>query len=148
MRQMENQKFSKVEKNHMTSVDQIVLLVEDSPTQIMSIRALLEDEGVNLVFATDGEMGLTMAKEMLPDLIIMDLQMPRMNGLQVIGSLKSNKATAAIPIIMLSAHNDPETQILALQLGAQEYITKDIFVNAVLLETLRQMGFTKTKQDK
>ncbi len=130
----------------MASVDQMILLVEDSPTQIMSIRALLEDEGVNLVFATDGAMGLTMAKEMLPALIIMDLQMPRMNGLQVIESLKSNKATAPIPIIMLSAHDDPEAQTLALQLGAQEYITKDIFVNAVLLETLRQMGFIKKKQ--
>jgi CheY-like chemotaxis protein len=132
----------------MTSVDQAILLVEDSPTQIMSIRALLEEQGVNLIFATDGEMGLNMAKELLPALIIMDLQMPRMNGLQVIEGLKSNKATASIPIIMLSAHDDAEAQILALQLGAVDYITKDVFVNAVLLATLRQMGFIKNKQAK
>jgi CheY-like chemotaxis protein len=132
----------------MVSVDQAILLVEDSPTQIMSIRALLEEQGVNLVFATDGEMGLNMAKELLPALIIMDLQMPRMNGLQVIEGLKSNKATASIPIIMLSAHDDAEAQILALQLGAVDYITKDVFVNAVLLATLRQMGFIKNKQAK
>jgi CheY-like chemotaxis protein len=132
----------------MVSIDQAILLVEDSPTQIMSIRALLEEQGVNLVFATDGEMGLNMAKELLPALIIMDLQMPRMNGLQVIEGLKSNKATASIPIIMLSAHDDAEAQILALQLGAVDYITKDVFVNAVLLATLRQMGFIKNKQAK
>lgn len=129
----------------MASIDQVILLIEDSPTQIMSIRALLEEEGVNLVFATDGEMGLNMAKELDPALIIVDLQLPRMNGLQVIDGLKSNKASASIPIIMLSAHSDAEAQILALQLGAVEYITKDVFVNAVLLATLKEMGFIKNK---
>lgn len=130
----------------MDSTDQVILLVEDSPTQIMSIQSLLVEEGVNLVIATDGEMGLNMAREMHPALIIMDLQMPRMNGLQVIAELKGNKVTAPIPIIMLSSHDDEEAQILALQLGAADYITKDVFVNVVLLATLKQMGFIKKKQ--
>lgn len=129
----------------MNSIDQVILLVEDSPTQVMSIQSLLKEEAVKLMVATDGEMGLKMAKELHPNLVIMDLQMPRMNGLQVISELKGNKATAAIPIIMLSSHADEEAQILALQLGAVEYITKDVFVNAVLLATLQHMGFIKKK---
>jgi len=129
----------------MALVGQTILLVEDSPTQIMSVRALLEEEGLDVVIATDGELGLKMAKELQPALIIMDLQMPRMNGFQVVEELKKFKATASIPIIMLSSHDDPEAQILAVQLGALEYIPKDVFANAVLLETLKQMGFIKTK---
>ncbi len=88
-----------------------------------------------------------MAKELLPAMIILDLQMPRMDGFQVIQELKNFKLTASIPVIMFTAHGNPEAQALASQLGVVEYIPKDAFSNAVLVETLRQMGIIKEQPD-
>jgi twitching motility two-component system response regulator PilH len=125
----------------MALTDDTILVVEDSVTQLVHLRALLEDEGLEVVIATDGEMGLQMARGLRPGLVILDLQMPRMNGFQVVQELKKDKATASIPVIMFSTHHEIETQTLGMQLGALEYIPKDAFADAVLLETLRQMGF-------
>jgi CheY-like chemotaxis protein len=117
-----------------------VLVIEDSITQVMHLRALLEDEQLDVLMAEDGQQGLELARSLQPDLIILDLQMPRMNGFQVVQGLKMSKETADIPIIMFSTHSEKETQTLGMQLGAVEYIPKDAFADAVLLETLRQMG--------
>jgi twitching motility two-component system response regulator PilH len=125
----------------MALSDNTILVVEDSVTQLVHLRALLEEEGLEVVIATDGEMGLQMARGLRPGLVILDLQMPRMNGFQVVQELKKAKETAAIPVIMFSTHHELETQTLGMQLGALEYIPKDAFADAVLLETLRQMGF-------
>lgn len=127
----------------MTLIDETILLVEDSPTQIMDIRALLEDYGLFVVIATDGLTGVQMAKELQPAMIILDLQMPRMNGFQVIEQLKGFKLTASIPIIMFTAHGSLETEATATRLGVVEYIPKDAFAHVVLVETLRQMGIIK-----
>lgn len=129
----------------MALVTKTVLVVEDSVTQVMHIRTLLEDEGLNVVLAVDGEMGLDMAKRLHPDLVILDLQMPRMNGFQVIQQLRKMDETSDIPIILFSAHNEAETQTMGVQLGAVEFIPKDAFADAVLLETLRQMKFIHPK---
>lgn len=131
----------------MTLLDETILLIEDSPTQIMDIRSVLEDSGLFVVIATDGETGVQMAKELLPSMIILDLQMPRMNGFQVIQELKNFKLTASIPIIMFTAHGNSEVEALANQLGVVEYILKDAFSHAVLIETLRQMGLIKEESD-
>jgi len=125
----------------MTLGDNTILVVEDSVTQLVHLRALLEEEGLEVVIATDGEMGLQMARGLRPGLVILDLQMPRMNGFQVVQEMKKAKETASIPVIMFSTHHELETQTLGMQLGALEYIPKDAFADAVLLETLRQMGF-------
>ncbi len=81
-----------------------------------------------------------MAPKLRPDAIVLDLEMPQMNGFQVCQHLQKSKDTASIPVIMLTRHNDQETAVLGLQLGAIEYIPKDAFAEAVLLETLRHMG--------
>ncbi len=117
-----------------------ILVVEDSPTQAMHLRTLLEQEGVEVLLASDGRMGLRMAQEILPDLVILDLQMPEMSGLQVCRKLKSVRKTAGVPVILFTSHDEHETVVLGLQLGAVDYIPKDAFADAVLLETLRQMG--------
>jgi DNA-binding response OmpR family regulator len=125
----------------MVLTGKTVLVVEDSATQVMHLRTLLENENLDVLMAVDGEMGLEMAKSIHPDIIILDLQMPRMNGFQVVQQLKKNKETANIPIIMLSSHKDVETRTLGTQLGAVEFIPKDAFADVVMLETLREMGF-------
>ena len=120
-----------------------ILVVEDSPTQALHMQTLLEEAGVEVLLAPDGVMGLEMAQEMLPDLIVLDVQMPGMNGFQVCRKLKVERATKDIPIIMFTRHDEQEAVVLGLQTGAVDYIPKDAFADAVLLETLRQMEFIK-----
>jgi len=117
-----------------------ILVVEDSPTQALHVQTLLEREGLSVALARDGRVGLQMAEEIQPDLIVLDLQMPEMNGLQLCKALKESRDTAGIPVIMFTSHDEHETVVLGLQLGAIDFIPKDAFADAVLLETLRQMG--------
>jgi len=116
-----------------------ILVVEDSPTQALHTQALLEQEGLKVLLAYDGREGLKMARQLHPDLIVLDVQMPGMNGFQVCQQLKGEPATEDIPIIMFTRHDEQEAVVLGLQTGAVDYIPKDAFADAVLLETLRQM---------
>ncbi|HDD25305.1 MAG TPA: response regulator [Chloroflexi bacterium] len=118
-----------------------VLVLEDSPTQALHIQTLLEDAGLEVLLAQDGLTGLKIAQERRPDLIVLDIQMPGMNGFQVCQRLKSDRNTQDIPIIMFTRHDEQEAVVLGLQTGAVDYIPKDAFADAVLLETLRQMKF-------
>jgi CheY-like chemotaxis protein len=120
--------------------DKTILVVEDSPTQALHVQALLEQEGASVVVAVDGPAGVDMAQRLRPDLIILDMQLPQMNGLEVCSRIKSGQETRHIPIIILTRHDDPELMELGLQSGIVEYIPKDVFADAVLVETLRQMG--------
>jgi DNA-binding response OmpR family regulator len=116
-----------------------ILIVEDSPTQALHLQALLEGVGLEVVVAYDGQTGLEMARNLQPDLVVLDVQMPGMNGFQVCQQLKRAVDTAEIPIIMFTRHDEQEAVVLGLQTGAVDYIPKDAFADAVLLETLRQM---------
>ena len=118
-----------------------ILIVEDSTTQALHLQVLLEQEELNVVLAHDGRLGLQMAQQLHPDLVVLDVQMPEMNGFQVCQQLKEARETADIPVIMFTRHDEHESVILGLQTGAVDYIPKDAFADAVLLETLRQMGF-------
>ncbi|MDY7079375.1 MAG: response regulator [Chloroflexota bacterium] len=118
-----------------------ILVVEDSPTQALHLQTLLEQEGLEVLLAYDGQTGLQMAQQMHPDLIVLDVQMPGMNGFQVCRQLKNESATADIPVIIFTRHDEQEAVVLGLQTGAVDYIPKDAFADAVLLETLRQMKF-------
>jgi CheY-like chemotaxis protein len=117
-----------------------VLVVEDSMVQAVSLGQLLLKNGLGVLHAPDGRSGIFVAQRYLPDAIILDLEMPHMNGLQACMHLKSDPRTAHIPIVMLTQHAD-EAELInqALDCGAIDYIPKDSFANAVLLETLRQL---------
>ncbi len=121
-----------------------VLVVEDSATQALHLQALLEEAGLQVIWAPDGQTGLSKARRTQPDLIVLDVQLPDMNGFQVCQDLKSRNDTRAIPIIMFTRHDDPEAVVLGLQSGVTDYIPKDAFADAVLVETLRQMGLMKS----
>jgi DNA-binding response OmpR family regulator len=116
------------------------LVSEDSTTQALHLKLLLEGEGLQVEWASQGRQGVQMAHRLRPDLIVLDLQMPDINGFQVCQQLKEARDTAVIPIIMLTRHDDTEAVVLGMQLGINDYIPKDAFADAVLLETLRQMG--------
>jgi twitching motility two-component system response regulator PilH len=123
-----------------------ILLVEDSTTQALHLRALLEREGLHVVWARDGRQGVQKARQLHPDLVVLDVQMPDMNGFEVSRMLKEEAKTADIPIIMFTRYDDAQSVISGLETGAIDYIPKDAFAEAVLLETLRQMGFVAARE--
>lgn len=117
------------------------LIVEDSPTQALHLENLLAANGMITIWARDSDEGMHCAESLRPDIIILDVFMPgRMNGLQLCKYLKDNRHTHSIPVIMLTQYNNKETAQFGLKLGAIEYIPKDAFADAVLLETLREKG--------
>lgn len=117
-----------------------VLLVEDSNTQAMHFQVLLEEQGLQVAWANTGGTGVQMAQQIRPDLILLDVQMPDMNGFQVCRELKDSQDTASIPIIMLTRHDETEAVVLGMEMGVTDYIPKDAFTDAILVETLQQMG--------
>jgi len=122
-------------------ITKTALIVEDSPTQAMHLEQLLSDNGMITVWARDGDEGMHCAQTLQPDIIILDVFMPgTMNGLQLCKYLKGNRHTHGIPIILLTQYNNKESAEFGLKLGAIEYIPKDAFSDAVLLETLKEKG--------
>ena len=99
----------------------------------------LTEQGINVFVAYDGEQGIQLAGEHHPDVIVLDVKLPRMSGHEVCKHLKDDPKTADIPVFMLSASTDPEHTMAGLQAGAEDYITKDVFASSYLLDTLRSM---------
>jgi CheY-like chemotaxis protein len=118
----------------------MILVVEDSPTQAVQIRALLVANGLRVEIAGDGVEGLERANDIMPDLIILDLEMPRMNGIEMAHELKDNPRTCKIPMIMFTRHDNPEAMAKGLDEGIVDFIPKDAFAKVVMVETLKQMG--------
>ena len=101
-----------------------ILLVDDNPTNLQVLFQTLDGVGCKLLVAKNGEMALSIAGKAKPDLILLDIMMPDIDGYEVCRQLKSLPATADIPIIFLSALGDTEDKVKGLQLGAVDYITK------------------------
>ena len=116
-----------------------VLVVEDSLAQAHVLRRALEREGVLVFHASNGRIGVTMAQRLVPDAIVLDIEMPEMNGLEACQQLKADARTADIPVVMLTVRDEVAMAAQGLDLGAIDYIPKDAFSEAVLLETLRQL---------
>lgn len=100
-----------------------VLLIDDNATLLKQTSLLLADS-CSILLAKSGEMGLEIAASQTPDIILLDVEMPSMDGFQTLAALKANTALAHIPVIFLTANHDPETQVKALQAGAVDFIKK------------------------
>jgi PAS domain S-box-containing protein len=103
-----------------------VLIVDDSVVNRRLIQALLEPKGYVIRTAANGEDALASVAADPPDLILLDVMMPGLDGLQVASALKADPATASIPIIMVSAQSDPEARLAALEAGAEDFLTKPV----------------------
>lgn len=123
-----------------------VLIVEDSPTQALRLQAVLEQEGLQALHASNGRIGVSMAQQYAPDVIVLDIEMPEMNGFEACRCLKTNAQTADIPIVMLTQRDDVSTLLQGIDLGAIDFIPKDIFSETTLLETLRQLHILNSAQ--
>lgn len=101
-----------------------ILVVDDVPVNIKLQRTYLSAVGYEVVDAKDGEEALEMVESEMPDLILLDVMMPRMNGFQVCQKLKNGDATRFIPIIMVTALNELEDKIKGIEAGADDFICK------------------------
>ena len=101
-----------------------ILIVDDEPDLLTVLRFGLEVEGFEVLEASDGEQGLTMARESSPDLMVLDLMLPRMDGYKVCRALKFDERYRRIPIFILSARSGETDRQLAMDVGADTYITK------------------------
>jgi len=102
----------------------IILIVEDEKDIVKMLEYNLKKEGFRTLSARDGEKALELAQKELPGLILLDLMLPGMDGLEACRALKSEIKTASIPIIMLTAKTQESDKIVGLELGADDYVTK------------------------
>ncbi|MBC7475197.1 MAG: hybrid sensor histidine kinase/response regulator [Candidatus Sericytochromatia bacterium] len=102
----------------------LILIVDDTPKNIQVLGSILHNKGYNICISSSGSIALEMVKTELPDLILLDIEMPGMDGFEVCKALKSNPVTESIPVIFLTAVSDPEKLLQGFELGAVDYITK------------------------
>jgi len=102
-----------------------LLVVDDEPTNLQVLRHVLQAD-YRLLFATDGERALALARQQLPELILLDVMMPGISGYEVCAALKADAATAAIPVIFVTALNDSQDETRGFEAGGVDYITKPV----------------------
>lgn len=101
-----------------------IVIIEDEPDISEVIRYNLEREGYEVYDAENGEEGLQSVREIVPDLVLLDLMLPGMNGLEVCRQIKSDARTAPVPVIMVTAKGDEADVVAGLDLGADDYVPK------------------------
>ena len=111
-----------------------VVLIEDSKTLAGALTGALELEGVQTVWAADGVQGVAAARREKPDLILLDLMLPKLSGFEVCKMLKANDLTWRIPVVIMSTLTDPESRDRAKEAGADYFIAKPYDLAATLAE--------------
>ncbi len=122
------------------SAGHTVLIIEDSRAQAMRLRGVLEAEALEVVMARTGQEGVDLAGLLQPDAILLDVELPDINGFNVCLMLQAQPATARIPVMMLTQRDNNLAALRGLESGAIQFIPKDDFADVVMLESLCQMG--------
>jgi DNA-binding response OmpR family regulator len=109
-----------------------ILLIDDSSVNNLLLQNILEDEDFRVMVAFSGMEGLAIISEERPDLILLDIMMPKMDGIEVLQRIVSDIRTKDIPVIMLTAKADKEDERITLELGAADYIIKPVNIEVIL----------------
>lgn len=113
----------------------LILLADDDDLLVQYVQAVLKENGHDVLSCNGGEAAIEMAREIRPDLIILDAMMPRIDGYQVLWHLKQSTETSEIPVMMLTSRSRPQDEKLGLSLGASAYIFKPFSLEEVLENT-------------
>ena len=124
-----------------------ILIVEDEPDILQLLTLYLEKEGYRTVSAASGMEGLRQVKQEKPDLVVLDLMLPEIDGLEVCRRLRSVPATAMLPIIMLTAKAEESDTIIGLELGADDYVTKPFSPKTLVARIKALFRRLERKQD-
>jgi twitching motility two-component system response regulator PilH len=103
-----------------------ILIVDDSPTQLLSLKRVVEKLGHTVLTAEDGAAGVEAAKREMPELILMDVVMPNLNGFQATRSISKDPKTSHIPVILVTTKGQETDKIWGMRQGAKAYVTKPI----------------------
>ncbi|MCL7713475.1 twitching motility response regulator PilH [Stenotrophomonas mori] len=101
-----------------------ILIVDDSPSQLLGIQRIVEKLGHETFTANDGAAGVEVAKTVLPDLVLMDVVMPNLNGFQATRTLRREARTAHIPVVLVTTKDQDTDRLWGMRQGAKAYITK------------------------
>jgi sigma-B regulation protein RsbU (phosphoserine phosphatase) len=124
-----------------------VLLVDDNPTNLQVLFQTLEGRNYNLLVAKNGEMALSIARKAHPNLILLDIMMPGIDGYEVCRQLKADPATREIPVIFLSALGDTKDKVQGLDLGAVDYVTKPFQPDEVIARVNTHLTIYRLKRE-
>ncbi len=141
----QEEKVKRMQATHKTAK---ILVVEDEPAMVAGLRDNFEFEGYEVITARDGVEGLQRALDESPDLVVLDVMMPRMSGLEVCRQLRAKRAS--IPIIMLTARGQEVDKVVGLELGADDYVTKPFSIRELLARVksvLRRTAVLPKDQD-
>lgn len=109
-----------------------ILIVDDSPTETHILKGIVEGGGYQVITAADGESGVAVAKESRPDLVLMDVVMPGLNGFQATRQLSKAPETQDIPVIVVTTKNQETDRAWGLRQGAREYVVKPVAADELL----------------
>jgi serine phosphatase RsbU (regulator of sigma subunit) len=124
----------------------LILIVDDNPTNVDILQARLAAHNYEIITATDGEAGLAMAREKQPDLILLDIMMPKMDGIEVCQHIRADPSLPFMPIIMVTAKADSKDVVAGLEAGGDEYLTKPVD-HAALVARVKSMLRIKALHD-
>lgn len=116
-----------------------VLIAEDEPNIVESLSFVLEREGFAVRAVLDGEAALRELRADAPDLLVLDLMLPRMNGFEVLKAVKSDPALVAVPVIVLTAKGQAQDRRMVEEIGAEGFMTKP-FSNREIVERVRELA--------
>src|ERR1041385_8784126 len=124
-----------------------ILVVDDEPDALELVGFNLKRAGFEVVTAADGAEAVRKSRQLLPNLVVLDLMLPEMDGLEVCKSLKGELRTATIPIIMLTARGAEIDRVLGLELGADDYLTKPFSPRELVLRIRNLLGRRQAGDD-
>ncbi len=115
-----------------------VLIVDDSPTETFAFKAMLESNGFEVITADNGADGIALARQDLPDLILMDIVMPGLNGFQATRQLTKSPETAHIPVVIVTTKDQETDRVWGQRQGASGYLVKPVTMQG-LVKTIREV---------
>lgn len=125
-------KNSAEQSGENAAVDATILIVDDSPTETHILKGIVESGGYRVITASDGESGVAAAKESRPDLVLMDVVMPGLNGFQATRQLSKSPETQDIPVIVVTTKDQETDRAWGLRQGAKEYVVKPVAAEDLL----------------
>ena len=121
------------------AIDHSILIVEDDPFLARLYQAKFQADNFTVYTAGDGEQGLKLARELKPDILLLDVSLPKLDGFSVLKALRSEAATKTIPVVMLTNYSDPQGIELAKTLAANAYLIKAQFLPSEVVAKVRSL---------
>ena len=131
----------------MEKLNAQILIVDDNPENLRVLGKVLKEEGFIVRFANNGKQAIDSVKEQLPDLILLDIHMPEMDGYQVCETIRKDYKQEVIPILFISALDDSFNKLKAFSLGASDYISKPFNIEEVKARVNVQLGLKQSLEE-